>query len=310
MLNPSWLSYRDRRRAGRRRTIAVLLAAGALCIGCAPAHTSDPPNSSAPALPSPSAQTSQPRQAGLVWSDEFDGTLSKWYPDVGANEWTAKRLDGITDQSDNAYIEDGQLVIALRRQSWVDSFGNQRDYTTGRLVTHDAFLYGHVEARINAPVGQGYWAAFWLLGIGDEWPAAGEIDIVELLSDTKDAYVAAHGEKANGEAWDKGTSAQRPDGRPWGDSWHVYAADWSPQGVVFEIDGVEVFRFTPKDVDPNGTFWSFDHPSQIILNLALGAWEGFPGGGQPDATTPFPGELRVDWVRVYDSEISHPRSGG
>ena len=31
-----------------------------------------------------------------------------------------------------------------------------------------------------------------------------------------------------------------------------------------------------------------------MLNLAVG---GYPGA--PDATTPFPAELRIDWVRVY-----------
>jgi len=252
----------------------------------------------------PSATIAHPSEqiAGLAWSDEFDGDLGQWYSDVAANEWTTDQLEAITDQPENAYIEDGQLVIALRPEPWVDQLGNEKDFTTARLVTDDAFLYGRVEARINAPIGQGFWSAFWLLGVGP-WPESGEIDIVELLGDTKDAYVTAHGQSRSGEDWKRGTSVQTPGGDPWGGGWHVYAVDWGPKAVVFEIDGAEVLRFSPQDVESDGTFWSFDHPAQVILSLGLGAWEGFPGGGQPDATTPFPGELRVDWVRVYDSEV-------
>jgi beta-glucanase (GH16 family) len=39
----------------------------------------------------------------------------------------------------------------------------------------------------------------------------------------------------------------------------------------------------------------FDRPHFVLLNLAVGGhWPGYP-----DATTTFPQELMVDWVRVY-----------
>jgi beta-glucanase (GH16 family) len=41
--------------------------------------------------------------------------------------------------------------------------------------------------------------------------------------------------------------------------------------------------------------WIFDHPFYIILNLAVGA--DFPG--PIDATTPFPSQMLVDYVHVY-----------
>lgn len=281
-----------RSRHARRPVALVLVALVSLCIACAPAAV---PSGSAPA---PDGARGQ----GLVWSDEFDGDLDQWYPDLAANEWTADHPEAITDRPENASIRDGELVISARREPWTDQFGVEKEFTSARLVTVDAFLYGRVEARINAPVGQGFWSAFWLLGVGS-WPESGELDIVELLSDTTDAYVTAHGVTRNGEMWKRGTSAQTPSGEPWGGAWHVYGVDWNPDAVVFDIDGQEVLRFGPEDVESDGTFWSFDDPAQIILNLALGAWEGFPGGGEPDATTPSPGELRVDWVRVYDAEV-------
>jgi beta-glucanase (GH16 family) len=46
---------------------------------------------------------------------------------------------------------------------------------------------------------------------------------------------------------------------------------------------------------PAGTSWVFDHPFFIILNVAVGG--GWPGN--PDATTVFPQQMQVDYVRVY-----------
>jgi len=59
--------------------------------------------------------------------------------------------------------------------------------TSARINTQDrfAFKYGRIEASIKFPSGQGLWPAFWLLPqdspYGD-WPASGEIDIVEAVN--------------------------------------------------------------------------------------------------------------------------------
>ena len=59
-------------------------------------------------------------------------------------------------------------------------------YTSARMKTQGHRSFGintWVEARINAPEGQGIWPAFWMLGnsissVG--WPSCGEIDIMEI----------------------------------------------------------------------------------------------------------------------------------
>ena len=54
------------------------------------------------------------------------------------------------------------------------------------------------------------------------------------------------------------------------------------------------FKVTPKDL-PKGTAWVFDHPFFLIMNLAVGgSWPR-----DPDATTPNPSKMLVDYVRVY-----------
>jgi len=65
--------------------------------------------------------------------------------------------------------------------------------------------------------------------------------------------------------------------------------------VQFYVDDPQnvYATFTPANF---GNPWPFDAgPQFIILNLAIGGdWPG-----SPDATTVFPGDMQVDYVRVY-----------
>ena len=74
------------------------------------------------------------------------------------------------------------------------------EYTSARLITWDKlhFTHGKVEARLKVPVGQGYWPAFWMLGVDENsdvnWPDTGEIDIMEIIgSDLDTAHGTIHG---------------------------------------------------------------------------------------------------------------------
>lgn len=50
----------------------------------------------------------------------------------------------------------------------------------GLLRSVDTFGYGRFSAEIKLPKGRNLWPAFWLIGDGkDDWPAVGEIDIME-----------------------------------------------------------------------------------------------------------------------------------
>jgi beta-glucanase (GH16 family) len=60
------------------------------------------------------------------------------------------------------------------------------------------------------------------------------------------------------------------------------------------MDGAVVATVTPSDLKP-GARWVFDHEFHLLLSLAVGgAWPGYP-----DASTPFPASMLVDWIRVY-----------
>jgi beta-glucanase (GH16 family) len=75
---------------------------------------------------------------------------------------------------------------------------------------------------------------------------------------------------------------------------------WSKGSVSYYIDdpATPYATFTPTSLTSlSGAVWPFDDGQSnfIILNLAIGG--GYPG--PPDSTTPFPSEMRVDYVRIY-----------
>ena len=91
-------------------------------------------------------------------------------------------------------------------------------------------------------------------------------------------------------------------------TWHVYAVDWTPDLLVFNIDGHEFYRVTKADVEKYGR-WAFDNPKHLITNFALGG--GYPHGVNK-AETPYFGlpqttvdaikqdraSIQIDWIRV------------
>ncbi len=118
----------------------------------------------------------------LVWQDEFNGPgidASKWDMEVGGGGWGTGQLDYATNRPENARIENGKLVLEIRKE---DYQGHQ--YTSGRMRTYKKvdFQYGRIEARVKGVYSQGNGFAFWLLGSDYEsiwWPKSGEVDIFE-----------------------------------------------------------------------------------------------------------------------------------
>jgi beta-glucanase (GH16 family) len=180
------------------------------------------------------------------------------------------------------------------RQCWY----GRCQYTSARLSTKGLFeqTYGRFEVRVRIPRGQGTWAAFWLLGADDDtlgWPDCGEIDIMEQVGRAPNiAHGTVHGPGYAGAAGPGGK--ERLAKGAYADDFRVYAIEWRPEEIRWFIDGRQFYRLTPAGLPP-GKKWVFDHPFFMILNLAIGG--GFPG--DPDASTAFPQQMVVDYVRVY-----------
>jgi beta-glucanase (GH16 family) len=234
----------------------------------------------------------------LVFADEFNGAAgskpdtAKWTYDPGVPQ--NGEVQYYTPNSENASMNgSGSLVVEARRQDY-----QGRQYTSHRMNTGSKFSvqYGRIEARVKVPKGNGLWPAFWLMGDdflqGRPWPYNGEIDIMEVLGrNTSEAYSTLHAPAYNGA----GGYGQKYATVDLSQDYHVWAAEWDSKGIRFFLDGRLVFDAAKETVENTRGPWIYDHKFYLILNLAVGG--DFPG--PIDATTPFPSQMLVDYVRVY-----------
>jgi len=241
----------------------------------------------------------------LIWSDEFNAPNgsppdpAKWNIVTGGKGFGNHELETYTGRPENIQQQNGNLVITAQKEDLTGSDGVSRNYTSARINTqnHFAQTYGRFEARIQLPTGKGIWPAFWLLGENHEtahWPNCGEIDILETIGAPDTMYSTLHGPGYSGG---KGISAkfELPAGESVNTAFHLYAVEWSPSDIKFFFDDHLIAHRTPADLPPT-TEWVYDHPFYILLNLAIGGlWPG-----NPDATTTFPQQMLVDYVRVYE----------
>jgi beta-glucanase (GH16 family) len=241
----------------------------------------------------------------LFWSDEFNGTngsgvdTSKWVAETGGDGWGNKELEYYTARPQNAYMQDGNLVIKAAREKFAGPDGVMRDFTSARLKTLGKFsqTYGRFEARIKIPRGQGLWPAFWMLGDDIDkvgWPACGEIDIMENIGkEPGTIYGSIHGPGFVGAAG-LGAAYKLPEGKQFADDFHLFAVEWEPDTIRFYVDDQIYSTRTRAEMKPDWK-WPFDHPFFLLLNVAVGGdWPG-----NPDASSLFPQMMLVDYVRVY-----------
>ncbi len=265
-----------------------------------------------------------PLQWNIVWSDEFsqpDGSSpdpAKWGFDIGtgSNGWGNNQQEYDTSRTNNARIQSGQLVIEAAQEDY-----GGKNYTSARMTTKGkgSWTYGHMEARIKIPLGQGIWPAFWMLGTnidaGVGWPTCGEIDIMENIGKTSDqgtTHGTIHGPQNGGDyngGAGVGSSYTLPGGAKLSDDFHIYTMEWTTNQIRWLLDGNQYFATTPASL-PNGGIWVFTNSQFFILNVAVGGyWPGYP-----DGTTVFPQRMLVDYVRVYQQttplQISATQSNG
>jgi beta-glucanase (GH16 family) len=242
----------------------------------------------------------------LVWSDEFNGPdsspidSSKWVLETGGNGWGNNELEYYTTRPQNAFLQDGNLVLKVLAEKFTGADGVSRNYASARLKTQGKFsqAYGRFEARIKIPRGQGIWPAFWMLGDDIEkagWPTCGEIDIMENIGKEPSlVHGTIHGPGYSGAEGISAPFALSGEGR-FADGFHVFAVEWEPKAIRFYVDDHLYTTRTPADL-PKEAKWVYDHPFFLLLNVAVGG--GWPGN--PDASTVFPQTMLVDYVRVFN----------
>lgn len=185
----------------------------------------------------------------LAWADEFEGV-------------------GLPDPANWSYDTDRNKAGWRGKREWT---------------------YGFASVRARLPCGMGTWPAIWTLGAEGDWPARGELDIMEQLGKDPGRILSTVHTTAGSGANGKGDATQLADACT---AFHEYQMLWTPEEVRFGIDGKEHFVYRNERRGPSQ--WPFDKPHYLLLNLAIG---GDLGGPVNEALLPV--TMEVDHVRVW-----------
>jgi beta-glucanase (GH16 family) len=232
----------------------------------------------------------------LQLDEQFDGSTvdaSRW----ATCYWWAERtctnagndeLELYTPQ--NVAVAAGNLRLEARREQATDEHGTGTyDYTSGMISgrgptgTRLQFQYGYFEMRARLPVGTGMWSAFWLLPSTQE--SLPEIDVFEVVGEAPHRVV---------QSLHVGTEADRErrhrdvDTTDLTTGWHRFGLRWEADRLAWYVDGTETFVIDDADLIPH-------EPMYLIANLAVGG----TFTETPDAQTPFPSRMDVDYIRVW-----------
>lgn len=236
----------------------------------------------------------------LVWQDEFNGTslnTSDWTHEIGTGSggWGNNELQYY--RPENTKVRDGYLVITAKNESHLGSA-----YTSSRLITKgkQEFLYGRIDIRAKLPKGQGLWPALWMLGANIStvgWPKCGEIDIMEMVGGQGRENTikgTLHWDNDGSHACTCDKPGKTLTSGTFADKFYVYTITWDQTYIKWYVDDQ---LYETIDITPAGL--SEFHAKQFfIFNVAVGG--NWPGS--PDATTKFPQQMIVDYVRVFQPQ--------
>lgn len=261
-------------------------------------------------------QAKGPASYCLVWQDEFNELALDGRPPWSSyfRRWNTRYLAGNGDQGvkvhDDMMLAGGKTVASALRQDgrWGDRKHFLHDPSGGTLkmrafplseemrpqfwgfpyvasmISADlspgqVYGYWEIRARINA-IGPGHHLAFWLLPDDGKWPP--EVDILEVVG-PKPKTFSANLHLPAGQEKPAMTFYPEP---PSADGFHVFAFEWTPTNTRWLVDG-KVIRSHPNYL-PN-------KPMYALLSWDIDSkWPG-----KPDATTPWPAEVEIDYIRVY-----------
>ena len=248
--------------------------------------------------------------------DDFDG------PDLDPTLWLPHYLPQWSSRMKSAAryeLRDGCLILRIDRdqEPWSPEFDGwtrvsslQTGVRSGPLGSSDGQLqfrrdlavreaqpsealftptYGRIAARARVPVDAASMAALWMIGFEDRPERSGEICVFEIF----------------GRDVARGRARIGMGIHPWADAeltddfeqvvveidpgeFHTYAAEWTPDGVTFRVDGrtVKVSEQSPA------------YPMQVML----GIYEFADGPDRPSPPEAYPKELAVDWFEALPPE--------
>lgn len=271
-----------------------------------PAPTSTTTTPTTPTTTTPVVANSEARDFSqyteLVWGDDFSGSgapdQTKWGYDLGGGGWGNHELETYTNSTANVSQSGGNLVIQAIQQGSSGAY----TYTSGRILTKGKqdFKFGRIDVRAKVPQGKGLWPAIWMLGSdidSNNWPKCGEIDMMELRGQTPtEILTTMHYADNSGSHKQAGISSVKlPNNASFADDFHVYSAVRSQNQIRFYLDSQLYYTYTRDTSAP----YPFDNNFFVVLNLAIGGDFLSNPDANTIATTTFPQQLQVDYVKYY-----------
>lgn len=219
------------------------------------------------------------------------------------------------DNKECAKVQDGILKINSRHypDSIDNGYGAQVNLKTGAFRTpfvgDSAFWCRftenmRIEVRLRRSDSQGLNDALWFMGKnGKNWPANGEIDLLENPKKkiNQKAHFTLHSENHYaGVIGGKGSVTANIELNDMKD-WNIYWFEWYPNRIEAGVNGQKFFEHH-KGTDGNKD-WPWSDPSGFFMLITTGVStnpKAWPGEVNPSAwaTEGLP-TMEVDWVRVY-----------
>ena len=230
---------------------------------------------------------------GASWSHRLQG-----YSEESSR--ACSRADPRAARVSDGFVRLSTLVDPDRQGESCGTDEGPFDYRLNGHISTEAgrsFTYGTFAARIRFQDLRGQHGAFWMQPLsqlateGDPADTGAEIDVIEWFGEgqaqgglTSFVYYRpdADGEQVGGFIKNPGQY-----GDDWGDRFHVFSVEWTPDAYVFRIDGQETFR-TSEGVS--------GRPQFMILSLLSSDYE-LPFIEEED----LPQHMDVDWVRHWQN---------
>jgi len=257
-----------------------------------------------------------PPRAGmnLIFSDEFerDDLAGAGSPGWDTQLWWGGRTitggyqkqffidkdyvskNGVAPGIDPFSLNDGVLTITATQTptELLPEVENYK-YLSGIINSYNSFsfMYGYVEIRAQATAGKGFMPAQWLLRT--DQGTLGEIDLMEIIG-SRPTRMNSTVHYQNLDGTSVATNVVRATVADLSQEMHAYGVDWREDKIVFYLDGVQMGEMVTPDALKA---WMY-----LLTNLTVGGILA----GNPDSTTPWPGEYKIDYIRVWQDPGATP----
>ncbi|KAM0204115.1 hypothetical protein ACHAQI_010052 [Fusarium lateritium] len=254
-----------------------------------------------------------------VWHQDFNGNAGT-LPD--SNTWQIIQKQKNFNNEVQAYVKSTSNLRKSGKGSLqlIPLWSNGR-WTSSRIeskytLTPKVGRVTRVEAKLRLGGNsswskQGIWPAFWLLGAsirkGVQWPACGELDVMENINGESIGYGAAHCDQAPGGVCNEPGGIASNIGLPDSNyhTWRVQFdrrySNYRSQSITWYRDGKVFHRVTGAQIGNAKTWGTLCHsPLFIIFNVAVGGdWPGAPNRNTKDGIG---SHMEVGYVAHYVSK--------